>query len=160
MRRIMATFACAAALTGCSHQATLTLHDGGSVDAEIVGSDPYYLYVKSDTHGPLMVHRGAVKDVDHPGNVAATLGTLGFAAGLMGVILGAAVTAECSEFCGVLPFFIIVPSASLTALSVPAAIWGYAAWGGSVSAAEGQPPPRLGAPRPAAIPPLGLSVAF
>jgi hypothetical protein len=167
MTRLEAMAVLTASLTACSTTANITLRDGSSLEAEIVDSDPNFLHVESDDYGPGVVDRRMVDDIDHPGNVAATLGTIAVGAGTIVTLMGVVLAADCGgQMCGFIHLFTTIPGAVTAGLGLPPMIWGFAVWGSSVSAADGSDPPRLrhdphASEGPhAEIPPMGLSVAF
>ena len=76
---------------GCSKTATIYLKDGTRVDGEIRRSDPSSVYVSSkDSDRVAAIYRGRVKEIDHPGNVHAiigtTLGVVGWTAAIWGIV--------------------------------------------------------------------------
>jgi hypothetical protein len=71
----------AISLAGCSTTATIHRVNGPAYEAKILQSDPTSLDVQGDDGRPYRVPREQISDIDHPGNVLATVGAalLGFA---------------------------------------------------------------------------------
>ncbi|HEX6767314.1 MAG TPA: hypothetical protein VF103_17570, partial [Polyangiaceae bacterium] len=146
---------CLAALAaGCSTTATITRSDGMMMEGRIEGGTPDGIIVQPRLGPETEVPRSSIIDIDHPGNVHATVGgiTLGF-----GIWYLIAVSSECQS-----------PASSRTACylgaSAPAVTgaallaWGLAVWSGSSSAADDltmkhlpRTPQPL--PPPSAVPP-------
>lgn len=59
------------AITGCGSSATVQTRDGRLYDGRITGHDAQAIYINGAT-----VQRSEITDIDHPGDVAAVLGTL------------------------------------------------------------------------------------
>ena len=140
---------CAVALLGCGTSATITRNGGTAFDAKIVDSDAEFLHLESDEHGAGLIRRDVVREIDHPGNVAATIGSvlLGFGVAMIagGVAMEAACSSEDSVLCELKPVaFMIVPGSAYAAVGLGTAIYGYVVWGGSAWRAghtEGAPSP-------------------
>lgn len=122
---------------GCSTYATVLRTDGRSVEADITSSDEHYLYLRNDEVGSGYIARSQVKDIDHPGSVAASLGALGAVVGSLLVVGGMANAVSCSgDLCGSGTAAYAIPGTILGVGSVPPLIWGWAVWADSSSAAE------------------------
>lgn len=74
------------ALTGCGTTATIQTFDGRVYDGRISGHDGGRIFINGTS-----VEREAVTDIDHPGNVAAVLGTIVAGIGALGAV------GNCSE---------------------------------------------------------------
>jgi hypothetical protein len=76
-----AALSVAISLAGCSTTATIHRVSGPAYEAKILQSDATSLDVQGDDGRPYRVPREQVSDIDHPGNVLATVGAalLGFA---------------------------------------------------------------------------------
>ncbi len=59
------------AITACGSSATVQTRDGRLYDGRITGHDAQAIYINGAT-----VPRSEISDIDHPGDVAAVLGTL------------------------------------------------------------------------------------
>ena len=81
--------AVAISLAGCSTTATIHRVNGPAYEATILRSDPTSLEIQGDDGRPYRVPREQVSDIDHPGNVLATVGAV-----LMGI---AGLTAYAAE---------------------------------------------------------------
>ena len=122
---------------GCSTKATIYLKDGTSIEGEIKQSDRLAIYVKSnDSDRVVPIYRGSIKEIDHPGNVGAIIGTSLVLTGLTAVTLGIVNAVECDGgLCGIGTAILTVPGIVIAFPSTIAAIWGWSTWAGSRSAA-------------------------
>jgi hypothetical protein len=73
-RRVAAATAVALAVSACSTTATIQRFDGPDVEATIEDSDARGLYVRASNGRIYRLDRNQVGDIDHPGNVALTVG--------------------------------------------------------------------------------------
>jgi hypothetical protein len=80
----------AISLAGCSSTATIHRVNGPAYEAKILRSDPTSLDVLGDDGRPYRVSREQVSDIDHPGNVLATVGAV--LVGVAGLIAWAVAT--------------------------------------------------------------------
>ncbi len=158
MLRSLMPFALAV-LAGCGSSALLSMKRGVLVDGRITGGDSDSVFVESASQegtSHLAVPRAEITDIDHPGNVAATLGGILSAYGTANAAVGAP---GCDQrgggaFC----VGVFLP----LAIGIPVFIYGLVTWQRSRSAAaavEGRPsaPPGYSAPpdypsRPEALP--------
>jgi hypothetical protein len=85
-----AALSVAISLAGCSTTATIHRVNGPAYEATILESDPTSLDVRGDDGRPYRVPRQQVSEIDHPGNVLATVGAA--LAGFAGLIAWAAAT--------------------------------------------------------------------
>jgi hypothetical protein len=132
---------------GCSTNATIFTRGSEVVEAEILGGDATSLHVLRDDGQEQDILREDVQNIDHPGKVAAVLGTLVSIGGIILVINGAvgsdpddsdtAGDALFESFGEILSF---VSGMAVLAVYVPVALWGYTTWSDSAEAAE--PPPE------------------
>ena len=128
---------------------------------------PTFFTSTGDAYGRGAIRRDAVADVDHPGNVAATLGTVFTVVGLAVMGAGFAQVSSCAgeDFCGFAHAFVTIPGATIAALGVGPMIYGYVVWGGSVVRADhhGRPnpfgPPLAGGGQPTSGP-TQLTIRF
>ena len=62
---------------GCGTTTTIHLKDGTSIEGRIKRSDQTSIYVMSEDSSELVeIERGSVKDIDHPGDIHALVGTV------------------------------------------------------------------------------------
>lgn len=72
----VAVILCTLLTPGCSKTATIYLKNGSTLEARIVRGDAVSVFVRSGVSSTDMpVFRSDIKDIDHPGNVAALIGT-------------------------------------------------------------------------------------
>lgn len=74
-------------IAGCGTSATLNLRDGRNIEGKIIGSTSSTISVEGQTE-PIVVSRSEVADIDHPGNVAATIGGVLTAYGIANIATG------------------------------------------------------------------------
>ena len=85
--KTLACLSIAALATGCGSSATLTLRDGQTIEGIIRASSSENVYVTK--FGDVKrVPRSEIADIDHPGNVAATIGGVVTAYGIANIIIG------------------------------------------------------------------------
>ena len=75
------------ALVGSGSVARITMRDSSSVEGEIVASSNHYVSVETD-EGDEDVPRQEIRDIDHPGNVAATIGGILMGFGALNIAVG------------------------------------------------------------------------
>jgi hypothetical protein len=75
-------------LTGCGNSATITRRTASPVDAKIIGGDRENLYVELPGGTTDTIAKRDVVDIDHPGNVAATIGAVVGAYGVANIAVG------------------------------------------------------------------------
>jgi len=138
MRALSWTLAFLAASVGsCGTTATVETAIGKSFEGEIVGGDQREVIIEFASGRRRAIDRQDITDVDHPGNVAATIGTILTAYGGLNIMLGAS---RCNSkepaFCAGL----FAPAVVGLAL----AVYGFAVYGGSVWAMSQPEPDYLG----------------
>lgn len=77
----------AAFVTGCGTAAIITKKDGTMVEGTIRASDSDQIYLDTPERGG--ISRQSIKDIDHPGNVAATIGGVLAGYGIANIVIGA-----------------------------------------------------------------------
>jgi hypothetical protein len=116
---------------GCATTATVS-HDGVNSEVKIEGSTPSSLNVSSEESGRSTINKDGITDIDHPGNVHATIGAALVAYGILNIAVG---YSKCDE----------KGAAFCTGVFTPAAVglgmftWGMAVWYRSSQAAGGLP---------------------
>ncbi|HRI66881.1 MAG TPA: hypothetical protein PK156_21690 [Polyangium sp.] len=120
---------CATAfVTGCGTTATITRAGASPIEAKIVGSDERAIFL--DTHGSTIpVDRDEITDIDHPGNVAATIGGIVTAYGIANIVMGAS---DCERKGGATCVGMVLPAG----IGAPIMITGLVNWIQSVNAAK------------------------
>jgi len=78
-----------ALLAGCGSSATLMQRDGMQVHGTILGVDSENYYLEPSRGRVVTVPRDTVRDIDHPGNVAAAIGGGVAAYGVVNIAVGA-----------------------------------------------------------------------
>lgn len=153
--------------TGCGTTATVITRDGKRDETRIVGGDRDVLLLQNDYGVEKIVRRTEVKDIDHPGNVIATLGGLiGGSYGLSLIAVGVICGSSGSSRNSVCPLMYGVLGAA-TALGAGMFVWGMWTWLTSKNAVSDSlsnppvpmpvtplPPPTNVAPPPLSTPPL------
>ncbi len=120
---LLAATTVGATLAGCGTSATLMIRNGVQIHGKIVGADAQDIYLQTAGGSARPIPKDEVTDIDHPGNVAAAIGSLLSAYGVVNIIVVApGCDRESLAFCvGVgLPL----------AVGLPTAFWGFANWGG------------------------------
>jgi hypothetical protein len=107
---------------GCGTTATLTLRNGLNMEGRIEGSSRTGVRV-----GQTEVARSDIADIDHPGNVAMTIGLVLVGCGLVDTIIVAAADVDPLYYLNTLPEY---------AVGLGLSIWGGVVWGGSTSRAS------------------------
>jgi hypothetical protein len=111
------------ASVGCGSSAIIERRDYSLVEGEIVGSSHYSVFVDTD-HGEVAVPRSQISDIDHPGNVAATIGLILTSYGVLNIAIGAP---KCDKEGAAFCTGVFAPAA----IGLPVAIYGFAIWGAS-----------------------------
>lgn len=158
-------------LSGCGRTATIYLRDGNTLEGKIVRSDESTIYVaevekcpkkmrkmrptKVCFHDEVPVLRQEIRDIDHPGTVAASVGfSLAFVGGLFSLSL-LSEAQECQgDDCfaaGIAMTIYGLPSAILAVGGLIAGIGGTVIWSNSNKAAK---PPESSRPT---ISPIALT---
>lgn len=154
--RVSSTVLCVAALlsllASCK-SATVQLHDGPSIDGEIVRGDVHELVVRTDG-GDVPIERARIADIDHPGNVAMVVGgvMLGVSSAMITVPLLAPSGRDDVDRAGDLVLLSTGIMYGVTGL-VPL-IWGGVSWIGSRRRAG------HGSPAALAVGPGGVRIRF
>lgn len=127
---------------GCNTAATIYLKDGRIIEGKIKQSDSQSIYVKSkDSDEVIVVFRQSIKDIDHPGNGHAIVGTVLGVAAWTAAITVVALEADCEGWgCGLGVALISVPGFAVAIPSTAVAVWGWTTWAGSRSAAAFEAP--------------------
>jgi hypothetical protein len=129
VRWVLVLLAC---LCGCSTTATISLVNGGDVEAKIIGGDRDDLIVTTAAGMEVPVARSEISEIDHPGNTAAVFGALLTAYGTVGIVRKGP---TCSKH-------EVAPAAYCFATFVPATVgasilaWGVVTWWSSSRAAR------------------------
>jgi hypothetical protein len=118
-------------MAGCGSVATIKLRDSSSIEGEIVGSSNQVVSVETND-GQEQVPRQEISDIDHPGNVALTLGVLLMGYGAVNIALGAP---KCGEKGAAFCTGVFLPAA----VGIPLFGYGWRIWRTSVLDAR---PPR------------------
>jgi hypothetical protein len=124
--------ASAALLMGCGTTATITRINEPEIEGKIVSADDGMLQVETRA-GNHSIPLQNVTDIDHPGNVAATIGTLLTGYGVANIALGAP---NCERGGAAYCLGVFLPAT----IGLPLMAWGFATWGKSVSAASPRSP--------------------
>jgi hypothetical protein len=119
-------------LNGCGTSAVITTRSGTPYDAKIGGGDSDAIYVKGP-RGPERVSRSEIVDIDHPGNVAATIGGIVTAYGVANIAVGAPLCGDQGP-----AFCVGVFTPALIGVAVMG--WGLSVYDASVTAASGDAP--------------------
>jgi hypothetical protein len=120
-----------AALTmGCGTAAIISRPMEPTVEGTIVSAEDDMLQVATPAGNHSIPLRN-VTDIDHPGNVAATIGTLVTAYGVANIAIGAE---DCDRGGPAYCFGVFLPAA----IGLPIMIWGFTTWGKSKSASSPQ----------------------
>jgi len=132
-----------AVLAGCGSSALLSMKRGLMVEGRITGGDEDSVFVESESqegNSRIAVPRADITDIDHPGNVAATLGGILGAYGIANVAVGAPACDQRGDG-GAFCVGVFLP---LT-IALPIFIYGLVTWQRSRSAAasvDGRPSVR------------------
>lgn len=126
------------ALAGCSTSAIIQRTDGTTVEGPIVGGDHAVLLV-ADGAETLRIERSTIVDIDHPGNVALTLGVIATAftsLPFIGAMSSLTRDTRPSDWIPGLSLFGIFGS-----WAIPTIVWGATTWQESTLRARPGPPP-------------------
>ena len=121
-----------AVLVGCAPPATVTRTDGRLFEGRITGGDTQHVFVAGEP-----VARQDIRDIDHPGNVQAAVGT-GMALAF-GIGSGAALAQVIDRGTGDVRGLVLGCSTGMFLLSAAMGTWGWVVWTRSVEAAESPP---------------------
>ena len=120
--------------SGCGTTATIETRSY-TYEGEIIGRDPRSVIIVDERGKRVAVDRDDIKDIDHPGNVAATIGVILVAYGLVNIAVGAS---KCSSKEAAWCFGVYSPAA----IGLGMSIYGFATYGESVWALDKQADPR------------------
>jgi len=124
-----------AALTmGCGTTATISRINEPEIEGTIVSSDDGILSVETRA-GNAAIPQRSVTDIDHPGNVAATIGTLLTGYGVANIAIGAS---NCERGGAAYCLGVFLPAT----IGLPLMAWGFTTWGKSVYAASERSKPN------------------
>ncbi|MFP2905780.1 hypothetical protein ACLESD_12130 [Pyxidicoccus sp. 3LFB2] len=124
-------------LCGCSTTATISLINGGQVEAEIQHGTEDELVIKTVAGVEVPVPRLEISDIDHPGNGNAVLGWLLSAYGTLNIAAG---FETCRELRGAVRASYCIGTFLPAAVGVPMLIWGWTTWASSRSSAASASP--------------------
>ncbi|MDI1479272.1 hypothetical protein [Polyangium sp. y55x31] len=118
----------AALTTGCGTTATISRFNQPEIEGKIVSADDGILVVETRA-GNDSIALLSVTDIDHPGNVASTIGTVLTGYGIANIAIG---VEDCERGGAAYCLGVFLPAA----IGVPLMAWGFATWGRSVAAAS------------------------
>ncbi|MDI1442458.1 hypothetical protein [Polyangium sp. 6x1] len=118
----------AALAMGCGTTATISRINEPEIEGKIVSSADDMLLVETRAGNETIAARN-VTDIDHPGNVAATIGTLLTGYGVANIVVGAP---QCDRGGAAYCLGVFLPAT----IGVPLMAWGFATWGRSKYAAS------------------------
>ncbi len=127
---LVLSFAFTALITGCGHTATITRANAPDLEGEIQASDSQSIYVKTEGGTTMSVSRDMITDIDHPGNVAATIGGIVTGYGIVNIAVGAG---DCDRYGGAYCTGVFLPAA----IGAPIMAYGLYRWIHSTDAAKG-----------------------
>jgi hypothetical protein len=119
-------------LTGCGNSATITRHTASPVDAKIIGGDRETLYVELPGGRKEAIPKREVVDIDHPGNVAATIGGIVGVYGAANIVVG---MPECDRQGPAYCMGVFLPAA----IGISLFAYGLGTYSGSMSAMDEKP---------------------
>ncbi|MDC0746716.1 hypothetical protein [Polyangium mundeleinium] len=122
----------AALVMGCSTTATISRINEPDIEGKIISADDGILMVETRA-GHDSIPLLSVTDIDHPGNVAATIGTLLTGYGVANIIVGAP---DCERGGAAYCLGVFLPAT----IGLPLMIWGFTTWGKSQYAATPRSP--------------------
>lgn len=117
----------AALAIGCGTTATITRPGTSPVEAKIMASDSQNIYVEN-AGGTTTIARDSITDIDHPGNVAATIGAIVTGYGIANIATGAP---NCEREGAAYCTGVFLPAL----IGAPIMAWGIATYASSVSSA-------------------------
>jgi hypothetical protein len=126
MKRLIAVVLCAS--LGCATTATITRKNGQHDEATIVRGTTSSVMVDTGA-GERPIPREEITDIDHPGNVHATVGALLLAYGILNISVGAS---QCDRRGAAFCTGVFTPAA----LGLGMGIWGLTVWSKSTKAAR------------------------
>lgn len=123
----------------CSTSATISTHDGKSIEAVISHADAETVFVETKFSGPISrVPKVQILDIDHPGNVHLLVGSILTAFGLFqGAVAIWAYSERVND-----PYNEIIAvnfgfqSVVYLAVGIPLGLWGFKTWTGSKARLE------------------------
>jgi hypothetical protein len=111
-------------LSGCGTSATVRLNNGRTVQGAIVAGDQSAIYLDVGDDEGVTVPRRVIRDVDHPGNGAATVGVILLAYGVANIAVG---LPQCDKNGATFCAGVFLPAG----LGLALATYGLTVWGGS-----------------------------
>lgn len=120
------------ALSACSTTATITRLSGPPVEGDIVGGSRNSIVVTDDNGFRHAIPRSDIRDIDHPGNVHATVGGAVLAYGVLNIAVGLPECERRTDNQGAFCVGIFTPAV----LGAGMILWGLLTHAGSVNAAE------------------------
>jgi len=146
------------AMSGCSTTATVITRDGKRDETRVVGGDREVLLLQNDDGAEKVVRRADVKDIDHPGNVVATLGGLIASSYASALIVSGTFCGTSGASGGSSCTLLLGTSGGMTALGAGMLVWGLWAWLSSKNAvSESLSNPALPMPVTPLPPPTTIS---
>jgi hypothetical protein len=118
-------------LTGCGTTATINTRSESPFDGTIIGGNSEEVRVHVQNH-VRTIPRNQIEDIDHPGNVAATIGGVVTGYGIVNIAIGAP---ECDRQGPAFCMGVFIPAA----VGLPLMIWGITTYVGSVRALNKAP---------------------
>jgi hypothetical protein len=118
-------------LTGCSTTATISRINQPEIEAQIIRSDNDSHFVRTEG-GSFEIPRSSVSDIDHPGNVAATIGAIITGYGIVNIGVG---LPDCDRRGAAYCVGVFLPAA----IGAPIFAWGLGTWMKSSAAAKPKP---------------------
>ena len=111
---------------GCATTATVS-HDGEEDEVKILDSNSRQIRV-SKGEQEYTIDKSSIRDIDHPGNVAAAIGALLTVYGVINIAVG---EPKCHEKGAAFCTGVFTPAA----VGLPLLVWGLIVWHGSTNAA-------------------------
>ena len=129
---------------GCSETATSRRTDGQVVEARLIRSDQRHVYVRpgyAATETP--IPRAEIVDIDHPGNVHLTVGSILAGMGMIGGVIPGLVAGMSNDPIDQAASEAMLMSGAIwIAAGAPLIYWGYTRWFGSRRALEPENAPE------------------
>jgi hypothetical protein len=132
MKRPIAVILCASLLAGCGTTATIYRKNGQQDEATILRGNSTNVVVDTGA-GERAIPREDITDIDHPGNVHATIGAFLLAYGILNIAVG---TSQCQSKGAAFCTGVFLPATVGLGMS----IWGLTIWTKSSNAARNTGP--------------------
>ena len=113
---------------GCGTTATITRAEAPQVEGKIMASDSQNVHIQTGAD-VMPIARRSITDIDHPGNVAATIGAIVTGYGIANIAMNAS---DCDHGGAAYCTGVFLPAA----IGTPIMIWGIATWAQSVKSAH------------------------